>query len=237
MKLTIVIPTYNEKSNIVLLIPKIFRVFQQNKLKGNVIVVDDNSPDGTAEEVKKLSKRYKIFLIKRERKLGLGSAYIEGFKKALELNSDLIFEMDADISHDPLYIPQFVQKIKQGFDVVIGSRLEKGGKVIGWSWTRKLISKTGNVIGKYIANVNVKDLTSGYRVYRKEVLEEIDLSEVKSQSYDFQLEMLARASKKGFKIGSIPIVFRDRKFGKSKLNKIDMVNFLITAFKIRFGLI
>jgi dolichol-phosphate mannosyltransferase len=237
MKITIVVPTYNERANITRLLPAIFKVFKQNKLNGNVIVVDDNSPDGTAQEVKKLYKKFKIFLIERKGKLGLGSAYIEGFKKAIEINSDLIFEMDADFSHNPKYIPKFIHKIKQGYGVVVGSRLEEGGKVIGWNWIRKLISKIGNAIGRYIANVNVSDLTSGYRVYKKEVLQKINLNEVKSQSYDFQLEMLARVLKIGFEVGTVPIIFVDRKFGKSKLSKTDILNFISTALKIRFGLI
>jgi dolichol-phosphate mannosyltransferase len=235
MKITIVIPTYNEIENIGLLIRKIFKIFEKNKLNGNVIVVDDNSPDGTAEEVKKLAKKYKIFLIQRKKKLGLGSAYIKGFKKALKLKSDLIFEMDADLSHNPKYIPDFINKINEGYDIVVGSRFEARGKIVGWNWFRKLVSKVGNIVGRYIANIKISDITSGYRVYRKEVLKKISLDEIKSKSYDFQMEMLFRALKKGFKVGVIPIVFVNRKFGKSKLSKLDIINFLINAFKLRLG--
>lgn len=237
MKTTIVLPTYNERENIKQLIPKIFKIFKENKIQGKLIVVDDNSPDGTSEIVNDLKKRYPLTLIQRERKLGIGSAYITGFRKALEDETDLIFEMDADLSHDPIYIPRFIQKINQGFDVVIGSRRIKGGEVVGWNWYRKSISWGGNFSGRYIAGVAVDDLTSGYRVYKREVLTKIDLDKVESNGYGFQLEMLARSLKKGFKVDTIPIVFSDRYSGKSKLSRKDVINFFIIALKIRMGLV
>jgi len=237
MRITIVIPTYNERENIILLLVEIFKILKQNKLNGHVIIVDDNSPDGTAEQVKRLSKKYETTLIERGKRLGLGSAYKIGFKKALELNSDLIFEMDADLSHDPEYIPKFLKKINEGYDVVIGSRLIKGGGIVGWNLVRRLISWSGNIIGRYVVAIDVSDLTSGYRVYRREVLQSIDLDEIKSRSYDFQLEILSKVLENDFKVGTIPIIFYDRKFGKSKLTKLDQLRFLITALKIRFGMI
>lgn len=237
MKISIVIPTYDERKNISILVPKIFDVFKKFKIDGNVIVVDDNSPDGTAEEVKKLQKSYPVKLIERDEKMGLGSAYIVGFKEALKHNADLIFEMDGDLSHDPNGIPRFVEEINNGFDVVVGSRLVDDGGVIGWGWWRKFVSFGGNSVGKFIAGIDVPDLTTGYRVYRNNVLKDIELDRVKSKSYDFQLEMLARAVKKDFKIGTIPIIFQDRTTGRSKLSKFDMLKFLLTAVKIRLGLI
>lgn len=237
MKVSIIIPTYNERENVKELIPNIFDVFKKSNIDGSVIVVDDSSPDGTAEQVKELQKSYPIKLIQREKKMGLGSAYIAGFKEALEQRVDLIFEMDADLSHDPDDIPKFIGKIDNGFDVVIGSRLVDGGGVTGWNWWRKAISFGGNTVGKHIAGIGVSDLTSGYRVYRSRVLESIELSKVNSKSYDFQLEMLARAKRKDFKVDTVPIMFRDRTKGKSKLSKFDMAKFLLTAIKIRLGII
>lgn len=236
-KIAIVIPAYNEASNILRLIAEINSACKKSKYNCQLIVVDDNSPDGTANVVEKIKPKFNVTLIKRNEKLGLGSAYIQGFKRALRNKPTLIFEMDADLSHDPKYIPEFIKKTNNGYDVVIGSRYMKGGKIVGWNITRRLISWVGNAIGRYIAGINVSDLTSGYRIYRKEVLETIDLNEIKSSSYDFQLEMLAKAIKAGFKVGTIPIIFYDRKYGKSKLTKVDQLRFLITALKIRFGML
>lgn len=229
--LTIVIPTYNERENIKILIPRIFQVLRKNKINGKVLVVDDNSPDGTTEEVKKLKKKYPVGLIVRKEKLGLGSAYILGFKKVLK-SSDLIMEMDADLSHDPKYIPKFIEAIKNN-DVVIGSRYNGKGRIIGWNWYRKFVSKTGNLIGKYIAGIGISDLTSGYRIFRKVVLKKINLNKIKSQSYDFQLKMLSEVLHKGFRVSTIPITFYERKLGKSKLPKVDALKFSLTALRIR----
>lgn len=237
MKIGIVIPTYNEKDNIKKLIPKIFEVFKNEDLKGEVIVVDDSSPDGTSKIVKKLKEDYSINLIQRKEKKGLGSAYIAGFKKALENKLDLIFEMDADLSHDPKEIPNFLEKVNKGADLVIGSRRVNGGKTVGWNWYRKLVSLGGNFIGKFIAGIDFSDLTSGYRVYKNSVLQNIDLKKIESEGYAFQLEMLARVIKKDYNVDYVPIVFKDRVSGESKLSKIELLKFLWTAFKIRFELI
>lgn len=234
-EITITIPTYNEANNILRLIAEINSACNKSKCNYQLIVVDDNSPDGTANVVEKIKPKFNITLIKRNEKLGLGSAYIEGFKKALKTKTDFIFQMDADLSHNPKYIPRFIEKINQGYDVVTGSRLTKGGGVVGWNSTRKLISWGGNLIGRTVAGINISDLTSGYRVYKREVLEAIDLDEIKSKSYDFQLEILSKVMEKGFKVGTIPIIFYDRKHGKSKLTKVDQLRFLITALRIRFS--
>jgi len=236
MKVSIVVPTYNERENVKQLIPQIFEIFKENEINGNVIVVDDNSPDGTADAVKKLQKSYPIILIERPEKIGLGSAYITGFKKALKNGSDAIFEMDADLSHDPKEIPNFIKKVNDGFDVVIGSRRTEGGKVIGWGWYRKLISWGGNFIGKHIAGINgVDDITSGYRVYKKDTLKRIDLEEIESSGYAFQLEMLGKSIKIGARIDVIPIIFHNRYSGKSKLSKRETFSFFLTALKLRLS--
>ena len=182
---------------------------------------------------RQLCKKYSIKVLERERKLGLGSAYVLGFEESLKDGKDIIFEMDSDLSHDPKYIPEFIKKINDGFDVVIGVR----EKVIGWSVYRKLVSWGGNFIGRKIAGIKIKDLTTGYRAYRKEVLKSINLDKIKSSGYAFQLEMLSRALSKNFEVGSVPIVFYDRKMGMSKLSKWDIIEFFILAIKIRLGLL
>ena len=237
-KVTIILPTYNERENIRKLIPNIFKIFEENRIHGNIIVVDDNSPDKTNEIVKELQKKYPIILIERTRRMGIGSAYITGFKRAINDESDIVFEMDADLSHEPKYIPYFMKKMDQGFDMVIGSRREEGGGVIGWSWYRKLISRGANLIGEYIAGVNgVKDLTSGFRAIKREVISEIISERIESEGYAFQLEILGKVLKRGFKVGSIPFIFHDRCFGKSKLLRKDIRNFFLIALKFRLGLI
>ena len=236
LKVSIILPTYNEKENIKAIIPKIFEVFEKNRIDGDVIVVDDNSPDGTAEEVKKLQTIYSIDLIEREKKMGIGSAYITGFKRAMKNNSDIVFEMDADLSHNPEYIPEFIGQMDR-FDLVIGSRKIEGGKVIGWDFYRKSVSGGGNWIGRWVSGIDVSDLTSGYRAYKRDVIQSIDVDKIQSSGYAFQLEILARCLKKGFKVGATPIVFVDRGAGKSKLSKKELINFFLTATKIRLGMI
>ena len=200
--------------------------------------MDDNSPDGTAEIVKKLQKKYPIILVERPEKMGIGSAYISGFKKALEIGSDIVFEMDSDLSHDPKEISNFVKKINDNFEVVIGSRRTEGGKIIGWRWYRRLISFLGNFIGKYMGGINyVDDLTSGYRAYKKEILKKIDFEKIKSNGYAFQLEILAKCIKADSKVDIIPITFHDRRTGKSKLTGKDIIDFFFIALKLRIGLI
>ncbi|MFB6088815.1 MAG: polyprenol monophosphomannose synthase [Candidatus Aenigmatarchaeota archaeon] len=230
-EIRIVVPTYNEKDNIEILIPRLFEVSERNDLDVDVLIVDDNSPDNTARFAEKMGEKYSIKVIKRSKKSGLGTAYIRGFKESLKDGKDIIFEMDADLSHNPEYIPDFVEKIKSGFDVVIGERKE----VEGWGLYRKTISWGGNFIGKIIAGVSFNDLTTGYRAYRDEVLKGIDLDEIESNGYAFQLEMLAKSMNKNLSIGSVPIVFYDRKMGNSKLSKWDIVEFFKVAFKIRFS--
>ncbi|HEX55445.1 MAG: polyprenol monophosphomannose synthase [Candidatus Altiarchaeales archaeon] len=226
-----IIPTYNERENIKVLIPEIFKVFEENGIEGNLIIVDDNSPDGTALEVKKLEEKYPITLIKRNKKLGIGSAYTTGFKLALERKADIVFEMDADLSHNPREIPNFVKNLNK-YDVVIGSRYVKGGKIDGWSLWRKIISRGANSIARIMLGLNIRDITSGYRAYKSEVLESIELDKIKSNGYAFQAEILFMAKENGFRIKEIPIEFIDRRKGKSKLSWIEIVNFFILCTKL-----
>lgn len=234
--IAIVIPTYNEALNIENLIKEILSLSLADLI---VIVVDDNSPDGTAviaERVKKRNANWfdSIFVIKRLKKMGLGSAYVAGFKKALELGADYIFEMDADFSHDPQDIPVIIEKA-QNYDLVIGSRKIKGGKIIGWNWHRKLMSAGAMFVARLFLQLKPKDVTAGFRCYHRSVLQKINLNEIKSNGYAFQEEMLYRVQNLGFKIAEVPVIFRDRRLGKSKLSKKDIIEFFALMLKLKFG--
>lgn len=238
MKPIIVIPTYNEAENIEKLIKKIFSL----KIDGlEIIIVDDNSPDGTADIVDRIQNAdnrihdchySQIHLIKRSKKTGLGSAYITGFKKALDIGADYIFEMDADFSHDPDDLPTLLQAA-QTADLVIGSRKIPGGKIIGWGWNRKLTSNGAMWFSRLLLKLKTKDVTSGFRCFRRRVLETIPLDEIKSNGYAFQEEMLYRVQKAGFKIAETPVTFIDRRAGKSKLSKKDIIEFFLIILKLK----
>lgn len=232
MKTIVIIPTYNEKQNIAKLISEIFAL----QITGlEILVVDDNSPDGTADIAEKLKEKYPVHLIKRAGKLGLGSAYLAGFKKALELKADYIFEMDADFSHDPADIPRMLAAAQQA-DLVIGSRKIKGGKVVGWGWLRKFMSNGAMWFSRILLNLKAKDVTAGFRCFRRQVLESINLDTIKSNGYAFQEELLYRTQKAGFKIKEIPVIFKDRQKGKSKLSKKDIIEFFLVMIKLRLNI-
>ncbi len=216
MKAIVVIPTYNEAQNIENLIDRI--LFQG--IRGlDILVVDDNSPDGTAEIIENIARcESNVFLLKRPAKAGLGTAYVAGFKYALQHGYDYIFEMDADFSHDPDEIPNFLEAIKE-YDLVIGSRYKTGVNVINWPITRLVLSVGANKYTQLITGLPIKDCTGGYKCFRREVLEAIDLDKIVSDGYSFQIEMNFKAWKKGFRIGEIPIVFTDREAGSSKMSK------------------
>jgi len=223
--ISILLPTRNEPLVHVLVAG--IRIAMKEVSEPFEIVAIDRSDDGTYERLNEIN-----VTVMRQRSEGLGGALVEGLKA---VKGDVVITMDADLSHDPKYIPSFVKRASETFDIVIGSRRMPGGGVVGWSWRRKLISFGGNFVGRRIAGVNISDLTSGYRLYRREVLEGIGLDEIKSAGYSFQLEILARSIKKGFRVGAVPIVFRDRREGRSKLSKRQWLDFFITALRIRFG--
>lgn len=227
----VIIPTYNEKENIESLIKEIFNLKIPDL---RLVIVDDNSSDKTGEKAEKLTKIFPLKVIHRPQKLGLGSAYKEGFKYALENGANLIFEMDADFSHSPKEIPNFIKTANEGYDLVIGSRRIKGGEIIGWNIFRKFSSWGAMTISKLILNLKTHDVTSGFRCYKKEVLENIDLNEIDSNGYAFQEEMIYLCEKKGFKIKEIPITFLDRQRGKSKLSNKEIIDFFITVFRLKF---
>jgi dolichol-phosphate mannosyltransferase len=215
MKTLIIIPTYNERENIGNIVPLVL----EKDPSIHVLIVDDNSPDGTGEIADSMSRENdRISVIHRQNKAGLGTAYITGFKFALEKDFDLIFEMDCDFSHDPKYLPHFLQAIRNA-DLVLGSRYISGVNVINWPMSRLLLSYFANVYSRMVTGLRVKDATGGFKCFRREVLEAIELDRVKSNGYSFQIEMSFRAWKKGFRIKEIPIVFEDRKVGQSKMSK------------------
>lgn len=215
MSAVIVVPTYNEKDNLPPLLKKIFdlKIFD---LK--VLVIDDNSPDRTGAIADELAKQFSVKVIHRPSKLGLGMAYIEAFKEVLlESDAEYIFEMDADLSHDPAVIPQFLEKIKD-CDLVLGSRYIVGGRIENWDFTRRLVSRAGNFYARIVLGLPYRDLTGGYKCYRRKVIEALDLDKLSSVGYNFQIETTYLAHKKGFKICEIPITFTERKSGVSKFN-------------------
>jgi dolichol-phosphate mannosyltransferase len=228
-KSLVIIPTFNEMENIPKLIPEVL-----SKDEGiEILVVDDNSPDGTAAYIEKLMQsNSKIHLIKRDYKMGLGTAYLTGFKYALEHSFDYIFEMDADFSHNPKEIVNFLNEIKN-YDLVLGSRYISGVNVVNWPMRRLILSYSANVYTKIITGLHINDATGGYKCFRRKVLEAIDLDKIKSNGYAFQIEVTFKAWKKGFKIKEIPITFVDRVKGTSKMSNKIVREAVIRVWKLR----
>lgn len=226
----IIIPTYNESENIQRVIPMVLE--QDPGI--NILVVDDSSPDGTSQSVLEWTdKTSRVHLLTRPEKLGLGTAYVEGFRYALKREYSLIFEMDADLSHDPAEIPRFLEAIKT-HDLVIGSRYIGGVNVVNWPMSRLLLSWSANIYTRVVTGLPVRDATSGFKCFRREVLESIDLEEVRSDGYAFQIEMDFKAWKKGFKLIEIPIVFVDRSEGVSKMHTGIVREAALMVWKMRF---
>jgi len=212
----VIVPTYNERFNIARLIPAILA--QDPSLE--VLVVDDGSPDGTGAIVDGIAaNNARVHVIHREAKLGLGTAYIAGFRWALERKYDLVFEMDADFSHNPERLPEFLQAIRES-DVVLGSRYQNGHvNVVNWPMSRLFLSYAANIYARFVTGLPIFDTTGGFKCFRRNVLESIDLNSVKSNGYAFQIEMSYRAWKRGFQLFEIPIIFVDRTEGVSKMSK------------------
>ena len=231
MKAIVVIPTYNEVENIYSLIPEVLA--QDPCLE--VLIVDDNSPDGTgqlAEEMAATEPR--LHVLHRSQKEGLGRAYLAGFKWALDHGADYIFEMDADYSHDPNRLPAFLEAVQQA-DLVIGSRYTAGGGTENWPLWRKLMSKGGSLYARTVLGTGIKDLTGGFKCFRRQVLEAIDLDTIQASGYGFQIELTYRTQQAGFRIAEIPITFADRQFGHSKMNKAIFLEAMLLVLKLRFG--
>jgi dolichol-phosphate mannosyltransferase len=230
-KVLIIIPTYNERENIPLIIPEIKKVVPY----AEILIVDDNSPDGTSQIAKELSKSISgINILDRTEKEGLGKAYIAGFKWALEKDYDLILEMDADFSHNPEYLPDLIKAADEA-DLVIGSRYLNGTvNVVNWPLERLLLSYFGNIAARKIAGIKIMDCTGGFKCFRAETLRSLDLDSIASSGYSFQVEMNFYVQKANLKIKEVPIVFKDRILGESKMSSSIVKEAISLLWKLRF---
>lgn len=229
MKTLVIIPTYNELDNIQKLIPDILEMHPDF----NILVVDDGSPDGTGNFVKELSfKDDRIKLLERGKKMGLGTAYVAGFKYMLSNGYDFAIQMDADYSHDPKELKNFIDAARDN-DLIIGSRYISGVNVVNWPLRRLLLSYFANIYSRTITGIPVKDCTGGFKCFRRSVLESINLEKIKSNGYSFQIEMNYKAWKNGFKLLEIPIIFVDRIFGHSKMSKSIVYEAVFMVWKLR----
>lgn len=234
MKICIVIPTFNERENIRRLIPELESVLSREDIDGRLLIVDDDSPDETGKMAEQFARKFEnIEVLHRKAKLGIGSAYKQAFRvlnKQMEI--DVVLEMDADFSHDPEAVPELVDMINEGYDVVVGSRYVEGGRIYNWPFRRRMISKGANFLAGRLVDVGINDMTSGFRAYRSSVLDSLDLSKINSDGYAFQVEILYRCKQIGAKIVEIPIIFKERSSGKSKLGNRAIFGFFKTLFRI-----
>jgi len=233
-RVLIVTPTYNERDNLEVFLNGVFEVVPH----AHVLVVDDNSPDGTGALADEIAMRDpRVLVLHRPGKLGLGSAYLDAFRRGLDEGYEVFFEMDTDLSHDPRYLPDFLQAIEQGADVVIGSRNVPGGGVEGWGVGRHALSKGGSLYSRAILGLSVKDLTSGYKAFRADVLRVIELDQVRSEGYSFQIELTYRALRRGFRVVEVPIVFVDRRAGQSKMSRRIFAEAIMMVWKLRLDVL
>lgn len=230
-KILVVIPTYNEKDNLAPMVDAIYGALPS----AHLLVIDDGSPDGTGNLADSLAEqRPTLRVLHRSGKQGLGTAYIAGFRYALEHGYDCVFEMDADFSHDPVYLPALLAATETA-DLVIGSRYVPGGDTPDWGLSRRLISGFGNHFARMILRLPIHDCTAGYKCYRRTVLEAFDLSSIQLEGYAFQVETVYQAYRWGFRIKEVPIVFPDRKVGKSKMSKAIVAEAFTYVIRRRFG--
>jgi dolichol-phosphate mannosyltransferase len=228
----LVLPTYNEAEN---LEPLVEAARAKLPASAQVLVVDDNSPDGTGEIADRLEATHEnVHVLHRRHKEGLGPAYIAGFRHALERGAGLVLEMDSDFSHDPAYLPRLLEAAKRA-DVVLGSRYVEGGGVSDWGALRRAISRGGSSYARLVLGVRVRDLTGGFKCFRREVLESIDLDAITTRGYAFQIEMTYRAVLRGFKVVEVPIVFRERRVGSSKMDLSIVAEAFWRIPLLRFG--
>lgn len=228
----LVLPTYNEAENVA---PIVAATLAKLPASGRVLIVDDGSPDGTGEIADRLAaEQERVEVLHRPRKEGLGPAYIAGFRRALAGGAGLIVEMDADFSHEPAYLPRLLEGAERA-DLVIGSRYVAGGGVGDWGAVRRAISRGGSAYARLVLGVGVHDLTGGFKCFRREVLEAIDLDAVRSRGYAFQVELTYRAIQRGFSVEEVPIVFRDRRVGASKMDRSIFLEAIWRVPLLRFG--
>jgi len=231
----VIIPTYNERDNLPTLVAQVLAAADYL----HILVVDDNSPDGTGEVADDLCALYpdRVTVLHRPTKLGLGTAYIAGFKHGLSHDFEAICEMDADFSHDPRYLPRLFKALEQGADLALGSRYVRGGGTVNWGVARKIISRGGSLYARLILGVPINDLTGGFKAFKRSTLESIDLDRIKSNGYSFQIEMTYRIYKRGCEIREVPITFVDRRVGQSKMSRNIFVEAMWMVWKLRLGLV
>lgn len=223
MRVLVVLPTFNEAATIETVLDRVRKALPD----ASVLVVDDNSPDGTAKIAAEIGEKYgNVDVLSRQGKLGLGSAYRDGFRRGLERGYEALVEMDSDLSHDPGDIPTLVATLGEGYEVCIGSRYVPGGSIPNWSLPRRLLSRGGNVYADLLLGLHVRDSTAGFRAYSASVLRRIDLGSVRADSYGFQIEMTYRAIKVGARVREVPIRFVDRELGTSKMSIYTIVEAL-----------
>jgi dolichol-phosphate mannosyltransferase len=228
----VVLPTYNEAENVERFVAA---VLQKLPASARILIVDDNSPDGTGRIADRLAAAEdRVRVLHRERKEGLGPAYIAGFRRALAEGAGLILEMDADFSHDPAYLPRLLEASERA-DLVIGSRYVDGGGVADWGPLRRAISRGGSAYARLVLGVGVRDLTGGFKCFRREVLEALDLDAVDARGYAFQIEVTYRTLQAGFRVAEVPIVFRDRRAGSSKMDSSIVLEAIWQVPRLRLG--
>lgn len=237
MKLAVAVPTYNEITNVKKLLPALKKYLAKTDADCTVYIIDDNSPDGTAAAAQKLGKdlknpSFKVTVLKRPKKEGLGKAYVFAFHKILEKNYDFILQMDADLSHNPKYLPQFLQAAKDA-DFVVGSRYIKGGSTPDWQLHRKLLSRGGNTYTRLLLSSRISDYTGGFNLYSSELLKSIDLDSLQASGYGFLIELKYKALQKCQDVRQVPIVFMDRQHGSSKIPRGIIIKNLVLVAKLR----
>jgi dolichol-phosphate mannosyltransferase len=231
MKTLVLIPTYNERENIVPLVTAILEL--PDPL--DVLVIDDGSPDGTAAAIEDQFKaERRVQLLRRPKKLGLGTAYSAGFRHAFEHGYDAAITMDADFSHNPSHIPEIIRSSKNA-DIVIGSRYVPGGATQNWSWIRILISRIANLMAHIVLSLQPSDCTSGFRLYQNRALQELDFETVMAEGYSYLVEILFRAAKRNLRVAETPIIFVERRAGKSKISRAEIFKAIQTIFRLRFS--
>jgi dolichol-phosphate mannosyltransferase len=226
----VIVPTYNERDNL----PEIVAAVHEHLPEADLLVVDDNSPDGTGAVADELAARdNKVHVLHRAGKQGLGTAYVAGFKWALGRDYQFLFEMDCDFSHDPKYLPIMLARARAGADLVLGSRYVDGGGTVNWGPMRKLISRGGSFYARTILGIDVRDVTGGFKCFRRATLEALELDSVSAQGYGFQIEMTYRTIQRGMRVEEVPIVFVDRRVGQSKMSKKIFLEALTLVWKLR----
>jgi len=232
---TVIVPTYNERETLAATVSRVLAVSDEHDLGLSVLIVDDSSPDGTGELADGLAAAdARVDVLHRTTKEGLGPAYVAGFRRALADGAQLVFEMDADLSHEPAYLPGMVALIDRGADIVLGSRYVRGGGVTGWGAGRRLVSRGGCLYAQTILGLPYRDLTGGFKCLRRRVLEALDLDGIAASGYGFQIEVTWRAHQLGFRIAEMPFIFVDRRVGASKMTSGIALEAAALVWKLRF---